>query len=627
MRQGQTVNVALNPLGAKQLLPDETFVPAHLELRNGVRTDGGNYTLRPGSTPLWTLPGSQPIMLLIPEKRDPLSRGFAVTEDGRVVELRRDGSTVVYLGPTLNGIFRPTWCKFDDIPIICDGQAPIKINPVGSTTSLLGGNPPAAKFCAVVADRVVLSGYDATGFRWSSPGSAELWPIQNESNVTGHGEEIRYMQVAQTELYFFKTTSVEVWSHIGGNEVFGRRGIVTIMDKFTRNRGISGFSVVMGPGSFFFYADGDFWTLSGMTAQPISAAYRREIGSLEVTDFMYGFHFSKEHLIRWFVPDMGRCFVYDYVNQVFTEDNAWLHGDWGRMRIQAHMELDGVAYVGDYEPTGIVSRWDTTTTQDAGQPIRLQRLVRIGLDEKGHRARVNQLRVRVSRGKGRPTLSTTNLWPNGAVWTAYNGGTATTTTTEVYEGTSALLLTSAPVQVGGNCGGAFAVNMPVLTVNRQYRLQFFSKALVGLPTVRASVQNGQDDQNSLSFNFSPTTTWTQFGQTASLTFNASILYFWSVATVNAAWVIDQVEIFDVTNLYRETPRLLVRWSFDEGDWTPYVSADLGAVGERDPYVDIPHPSGTACLGSGRELRLELVQHEDVTHLLTHANLTVKKLGR
>ena len=380
MIQGTPVNVALNPLAAKQLRDVETFYPAHLEMRNGVRTDAGFFKVRPGFETVWETGANEPITLLIPKIRNVQTVGFAVTDAGAVYELYQDRTSTLCTGPTLNGVFRPTWCEFDDIVIIADGQAVVRVD-AGTTVSLLAGSPPAAKFCAVIADRVVLSGYNDTDFVWSDPGTAIVWPGGNTSSVTGNGEAIRYMQVANQDLYFFKTASIEIWSHIGGTEVFGRRAIITLMDKFSRNRGISSYSVVQGDNAFFFYADGDFWMLNGFQPQRISAAYKREIGNLQEVSMIYGFHFAKEHVIRWFEPVSARCFVFDYINNVFSEDFTWVNGDFGRLPIYAYAEFDGVPYIGDYHPTGIVSRWGDDLLDDNGTPIHVLRRLRIPFNE------------------------------------------------------------------------------------------------------------------------------------------------------------------------------------------------------------------------------------------------------
>lgn len=406
MIQGSTLNVAINPTGSKQLLDAESVVPGHLELRNGVRTDAGNYKGRPGYVSAFATGVSQPVTMLIPFKRAADRRGLAVMENGVVHELNANWTTTPITGQTINGEFRPTWCIFDQTTIICSGQAPVKID-IGTTASLLGGNPPAARFCAVIADRVVFSGYDDTGFTWTDAGTAEsITPGLNESSVTGHGESIKYMQVKDTDLYFFKTAGIEIWSHIGGIEVFGRRGIITLMDKFQRNRGIASYSVVHAPvqgqknEQFYFYCDGDFHRIIGFQVQTISGAYKRTIGDLQETEDIYGFHFAKEHLIRWFEPVSGRCFVYDYVNEVFTEDNRWENAGWQRLPVYSYMEMDGVAFVGDYNPTGKIYRWGTDLFTDDGYPIRLDRSFRVPLSPEGKKARLNRMRLRVERGQG-----------------------------------------------------------------------------------------------------------------------------------------------------------------------------------------------------------------------------------
>lgn len=405
---GETFEVAVNPVGAKQLLGSEAFAPNHLELRNGVRTDAGFWKGRPGYASEWALGVAESIPLLIPFRRTATSGlGFAVTSGGKIYELLASQATQLYGGPLVNGTFRPTWAAFDGIPIICSGQELIKIrvdSPAGTNqVEVLGGSPPAARFISVLADRVIVSGQNDTQFNWSGPGNAESWPSANFSNVTGHGEQIRYQSVKGTELYFFKDFSIEVWSHIGGVEVFGRSGIIPFMDKFSKERGLVGFSVVMAgdPPKYFFYADGDFWVLDGFNPKRISLAYKRDIGNLASVSDLYGYDFSKEHVIRWFEPASGRCFVYDYRNDNFSEDNAYRNGAWERLPVRSYMEMQDRQFIGDYDPTGTVYEWDDDLYTDNGTNIRMQRTLRIRLDpKKNHAARWNRLRMRFQRGQG-----------------------------------------------------------------------------------------------------------------------------------------------------------------------------------------------------------------------------------
>ena len=404
---GDTYNVATNPVGAKTLLPAETIAPNQLDMRNAVRTDVGHFKGRPGYQLEWSTGLTSSVISLMPFRRASTDGlGFALMQSGAIVELLASNATQVYTG-ALNTTVRPNWDVFDGIPIVVSGQTPIKIRVDqafgNNNTEVLGGSPPAARFISVIADRVILSGQNDTQFNWSEAGNAEIWPAINFSNVTGHGQRIVQQFTKDTELYFWKNYDVEVWSHIGGDEVFGRSGIITILDKHRCERGIQGESIILAgdPARFFFYADGDFWTLNGTQPQRISLDYKREIGNIPNVDGIYGFDFAKEHVIRWYEPVSGRCFVYDYRNQIFTEDNLWVNGAWERMPIFAYMEMQDRAFIGDFNPTGNIYEWDDDLDDDNGTPIRIYRKMRILLDPKtNHACRFNRLRLRMQRGDG-----------------------------------------------------------------------------------------------------------------------------------------------------------------------------------------------------------------------------------
>jgi len=54
--RGQTINVALDPRGYKELNPLENLIPTHMDLRNGHYTDARHWEGRPGYEQAATLP-------------------------------------------------------------------------------------------------------------------------------------------------------------------------------------------------------------------------------------------------------------------------------------------------------------------------------------------------------------------------------------------------------------------------------------------------------------------------------------------------------------------------------------------------------------------------------------------
>lgn len=228
------------------------------------------------------------------------------------------------------------------------------------------------------------------------------------------------MKVLGTDLYFFKDFSIEIWGHIGGREVFGRKGIIPLVDKFARHRRLIGESVVLAgdPPRFFFYCDNDFWVLDGFAPRRISNAYKARMQTLPqstVNNFLgssvIGFDYSKEHVIRWRLRGVG-VFVYDYLNDVWTEDATrtgftdapfFLPPNHGG----AYMEFGNKAYIAtgfaDVGTGGTdkVYEWTNTAYQDAGSPFSVFRLLRFPLDpQQNHRCRWNRLLLRGKRGRG-----------------------------------------------------------------------------------------------------------------------------------------------------------------------------------------------------------------------------------
>jgi len=69
------------------------------------------------------------------------------------------------------------------------------------------------------------------------------------------------------------------------------------------------------------------------------------------------------------------------------------------------------------------------------------------------------------------------------------------------------------------------------------------------------------------------------------------------------------------------PVAQIRWRFDQNDWGNYEEVDLGAAGDRNPYIDITG------IGIGGEISIEVVESDAVEFLITGINLTSEALGR
>lgn len=382
MIRGESKNLAINPIGYKDLKPEETFVPAHIELRNGRLTDAGNWIKRYGYAQQWDIGIDNPIDLLIPE-----STGYAVTESGRVFFL--PGLTE-YTGASLSGSSRPQWTNDQGRIIICDGGTPIKIT--AGNTAILGGSPPSAKYVDTLDSYVLMAGHLDTTFRWSSAGNYESWPAANYNDVLSEGEIIKYMVVFRREIFFFKSKSIEIWVNIGGATVFARKIMIA------KGCGAS-YSVVNANDTLYWFGDdGDFYVLDGISPKVISKSYRAELDKIVNKSSIYGYDYREEGIIRWFVPIEGKCFVFDYTKNLFSEDNTWATGEFQRMPFNSHMVIDGETYVGDYNNTGLIYHWDKDYVTDNGAEIRVLRQFLVPLSPDGTLSRVNRLRIRVKRG-------------------------------------------------------------------------------------------------------------------------------------------------------------------------------------------------------------------------------------
>ena len=395
MIKGETKNIAISIGANKNSDPIDSLVPSEIDRRNGQMTEAGNWKRRPGYAEQWDLENTKPVHLLIPE-----ANGFAVTTDGKVYQIE---SSVARVGTlSLAGSARPTYTLYQATStsaksiIMADGGTVMQLGLAPTSLAVLGGSPPAFRFIDVVDTRVVGCGHNDIGFRWSELENPASWPVANNNSVLGDGEIILNFKVLRRNLYFFKTKSAEIWSNIGGTNVFSRQAYI--------EKGIgAGYSLVQANDTFYWLNnDWEFTFLEGISPKVISTRYAKEIRACSDKGDIYGFDFTAERLIRWFAPASNKCFVFDYVTSIFSEDNAW-NGTWLRMPINSYMERHGEAYIGDLEPSGKVYRWSRDYLDDNGQDIRLYRKFAAPLGENGAEYRANRVRFRVERGEATNT--------------------------------------------------------------------------------------------------------------------------------------------------------------------------------------------------------------------------------
>jgi len=386
--RGIPIDIGLQPIANKNVDEFEAKLPIHIDIRNGRMTDAGGWERRPGyKDPNWTLPVTSQIKTLIPE-----GNGLAIAaSDNQVYDLL-DVSAIS--GTTLTGASRPQWVAFQpNMIVLCDGGTPIKVQ--NQATAVLGGSPKNFKFIDTLDTYLIGCGHSGTEFMWSKLENGENWPAANFNSVlpnSNHGHEtIRYFIVFNRGLYFFKDFTTEVWSSTGSDAVFERTAFV--------EKGLGAdYSVILANQNLHWYGnDGDFHKMQGFQPILISAQYRKELDKLKEPQNMYGFDFRKEAVIRWFAPADAKVFVYDYRNNIFSEDNLW-DDRWKVLPINAYMEMHGRAYIGDRDASGKIYEWSRDFDTDGTLPIRMYRRFSTPISPTGNSARINRLRFRIKRG-------------------------------------------------------------------------------------------------------------------------------------------------------------------------------------------------------------------------------------
>ena len=344
---------------------------------------------------------------------------ISVDTGGRIFKITEDDDGILsaaHVSPLvrLKGGFRPTFTTFQATPfeakylILAAGHDLIKISSdVGGTLTAaeLGGNPPRGKFVQELDYHLLISGYNDLDFTWSELEDPEDWPETNGEFINVDrvqkkkgDEKIENMIVFRREIYFFKTHSIEIWVNIGGDLVFARRNFI--------EKGCGApYSVVQANDTLYWFGDdGQFYRLEGLQPRVISTPYWRELDPLKSKSLIHGFDFHPEGCIRWISVENNRVFNYDYKHEVWSEDNLWQDGSWKCLPMNSHMVWQGEQYIGDYKKNGKIYHWDKDYLTDNGDEIRVYRQFQFPVSPNGMQTRVNRLRLKTERGKGRASL-------------------------------------------------------------------------------------------------------------------------------------------------------------------------------------------------------------------------------
>ena len=373
-------------MGMKDLDPKETFIPFHVDLRNGVITRSGNWGKRNGYTEYRDTTADESVNGLVS-----IDEGYAVTDLGKIFTLNVTPARVTPYD--LNGIHRPTWVKFTDYFIIADGGTVTKVQGTTSTRLFEGIRP---RYLGRVGAYTLYAGYDDTEFTWSATNAPENVTTGDSgfANVKKTGD-IKFARDFRNKWFIFKDNEIEIWHNRGGSTPFVR------LNELTIPVGLGASYSVVEANQTLYWIDPHKKgrVLNGANAQIITSQYEGYLfDRIENLDEVYGFNYEKENAIRWFSPIDGICIKYDYEKQLFSEDNHFEHGQYERLPHNSYMEFNGVQLFGDFDPTGKVFNWSSDYKDDNGTEIRVLRDFKVKLSESGNQALVNRMRFMLKRG-------------------------------------------------------------------------------------------------------------------------------------------------------------------------------------------------------------------------------------
>jgi len=402
------VKLLLNPTVDKSGDSFEAILPDNIAIINCDITPLKNMTRRWGYEEAYATGELSRCSLVIDV--DP---GYAVMENGWIYRL----DTLVKLTTKMIGKqgdeeYHPQFEIMNGMVIIADGGDMVKIQ--NGDSSLLGGNPPKAKFIGKIGDRIIVSGYkDADGeyseVSYCSNGNPEEW-LEGDSGFfsicknTSAG--VKMMKVNASYVYFFKEKDTEVFSLVGGDVMFQRH------DAACFDIGIKApYSLVKSLNSLLWLGHtGDIYELAGGQPQIISIKYKQMISELNYKEELLGFDFYKEYKIRWLAQTEGKCIVYDYLNKLWSEENTWDNNDFQRMPFNSMAYINDECYVGSYIEDGKIYRLSKDVATDNGLPIRCVRQFRLIPFMNGDtRGTIDKIDIRVKRGVATASETTPQL--------------------------------------------------------------------------------------------------------------------------------------------------------------------------------------------------------------------------
>jgi hypothetical protein len=384
----------------KDLRDTETFAPAQVESKNIRRSKVGSTTKRPGYDE-WVDTGDEySIIQLIDE-----NNGYAIDSNGSIYV----PTGKIHTAPSLDVV--PKWSKYNDDIIVVNGRNPLSIDD--TSVVKLAGNPPNAKFIAVISSLTVMAGYHPTEFKWSGVNNPESWPLLNFENIQKTGT-IKSMMEQKDRLLFFKEKETEVWNYVGGDDPFLRYPASDI------SQGIKAVDSVVKANDDRIYwlgHEGDFYIYEGGSPFVLSDKMRRGIDQINNPHLFRGYDIRKESSILWNNHVDGISWLYDYSTDQWFEDNRWDNG-WQSLPFDSYMELGGKQYFGSHAMDGKIYHWSEDYKDDDGLPIRVFRKFKVRLSKTGRMARVDEMLLRregamANSNSTAPVFSIRYRWDKG----------------------------------------------------------------------------------------------------------------------------------------------------------------------------------------------------------------------
>lgn len=309
------------------------------------------------------------------------------------------------------------WCEFAAIQnyiAVTNGPSLYVMERTGSTFAAVAGYPGGNRIDSLNEYLLYIES-DSGRFGWCNVGDATTIDALSFATAESSPDDVVSMVVSNEEIILIGKDGAEVWSNVGGDEVFARR--TAAIEVGTE----SAFAVrcmdnsVFWPGSSEKYGQGVVFRLNGYTPARISTRWvEQKLAGRDLSE-AYAFTFQDEgnSLYVLQVPGLDTTLAYDALTNRWFEIADFVDGDFTRWRGDVHLFANNVHLFGDDD--GKLYQLDRNTHTNAGDTLCRSRIPPVISAKNQRRLTLSEFELICDKGNGGSMMF--RMSPdNGASW-------------------------------------------------------------------------------------------------------------------------------------------------------------------------------------------------------------------